>query len=309
VNTRSVLRHEMPSMGQFNHMVVFVPQLDKPASGTDASKGLVLDCTDKDSFALLSPPIRLADKDILVLDAKKPRIVRTSKFPADAARVVSRRKVKIIADEAAADTVRTEVDEEVTLNEFVAPLLRGYLKMYGPADRVEAIQGFLNDGHQLRLIDVKFENLDDATKPLTVKVKYAAPEAFHPMKSAAGGATVVGRLPAPWETTYLRADYVQARKTPFEFTIPVRLESTIAFELPKGYRLQDANQLADAKQTRFMEWASRVQPSDERVTLEYRARRFAGRHRSEDYAAYYDDIRSAIRLFDRPLTIQAGSSN
>jgi hypothetical protein len=55
--------------------------------------------------------------------------------------------------------------------------------------------------------------------------------------------------------------------------------------------------------------ASRVQPSDERVTLEYRARRFAGRHPSKDYGAYYDDVRSAARLFDRPLTIQAGSSN
>jgi hypothetical protein len=246
---------------------------------------------------------------LLVLDAKKPRIVRAGKFPADAARLVSRRKIKIIADESTGHGIRTEVDEEVTLNEFVAPMLRGYLKMHEPAERVEAMQGYLTDGHQLRLTDVKIENLDDVAKPLQIKVKYAAPEAFHAVKSAAGGFTVVGRLPAPWEATYLRAEYVQARKTPFEFMIPVRVESTIEFELPKGFRLQDANQLADTKQTPFLAWASRVRPGDQRVTLEYRARRFTGHHPSEDYAKYYDDIRSALRLFDRPLTIQAGPPN
>jgi hypothetical protein len=181
--------------------------------------------------------------------------------------------------------------------------------MHEPADRVEAMQGFLHDGQRLRFTDVKFENLDDVAKPLTVKAKYAAPEAFHAVKSVAGASTVVGRLPAPWETTYMRAEYMQVRKTPFEFTIPVRLESTIELELPKGFRLQDASQLADAKQTQFLAWASRVQPDNERVTLEYRARRFAGHHPSEDYAVYYDDVRGAVRLFDRPLTIQAGRSN
>ena len=103
------LRSEMPSLDQFNHMVVYVPKLEGATAG-GVAEDLILDCTDKFTYPLLAPPIGLADKELLVLDPARPRIVRTGKFPDDAARLVSQRKIRV-TPEADGGTVRTEVDE------------------------------------------------------------------------------------------------------------------------------------------------------------------------------------------------------
>ncbi len=284
-------------------MVVYVPKLPGETAG-DISEELILDCTDKYTYPLLTPPVGLADKELLVLDPDKPRLVRTGKFPDDAARLVSQRKIRV-TPEGDSGSVRTEVDEHVTLNQFLAPSLRGYLRMYEPADRTAAVQAYFNEESRLHLDHVTIENLDEFDKPLVVDMKYAVPEAFHVVASAERGKTLVGHLPSPWERAYFQAGYVQQRKSPFEFTMPVRLESTVEFEVPKGFELKDADQLAHTEQTPFIAWASRSSLEGNAIKLEYRARRFAGRHRADEYSTYYEDAKKALALFDRPLLIQA----
>ena len=282
----------MPSLDQFNHMVVYVPKLqgNTSAGGTE---DLILDCTDKYTYPLRMPPVGLADKELLVLDPAKPRLVRTGKFPDDAARLVTSRKIRV-TPEGDGGSVRTQVDEHVTLNQFLAPPLRGYLRMYEPADRTAAVQAYFNDDSRLHLDSVTVENLDDFEKPLIVDLKYAVPEAFHVVTSAARAKTLVGHLPSPWEKTYFQAGYVQQRKSPFEFMIPVRLESTVEFELPKGFELKDADKMVYSEKTPFIAWASRSQLEANGVKLEYRARRFTGRHRADEYPSYYEDAKKVL---------------
>jgi tetratricopeptide (TPR) repeat protein len=303
VNTTGQLRPEMASLDQFNHMIVFVPK--PPAEiGDEARNGLVLDCTEKDTDALLTPPVGLADKELLVLDPARPRIVRTANFPDDAARIISQRKITVTAG-AGHGAVDTEVDEHISLNQFVAPPLRSYLRAYEPARRQQAVQEFLLNGSQLRLKDLTIQNLEDLDKPLKLDLKYSAPEAFRAVASSTPATALVGHLPSPWEKTYLGTWYVRERKSPFELEMPVRIESTVEVELPKGYELKDVDELAHSEQGRFVAWATRTQKNGDALKLEYRARRFTGRHGPEEYSAYYDAIKKALGVFENPLMIQS----
>jgi Transglutaminase-like superfamily len=303
VNTSGKLRSDMPSLDQFDHMVVYVPQL-RGTAGAAPPEGVFLDCTSKNSYALLTPPIGLADTELLVLDPTKPRLVRTGKYPEDAARLISRRHVKLVTDGPGGEPIRTEVEEEVILNEFMASGLRSYLRSHPPAERSEAVQNFFSGTSPLRLDDVVIKDLDAIEKPLTLNLKYAVPDAFHTV-GAAAGASLVGRIPSPWETFFFQAEYLQRRKSPFELSMPMRLESTIEFKLPKGFDLKDVNALAESKRTPFVAWATRVKRDGDTMKLEFRARRNAGLHQANEYATFYKDMKSALRVFDRPLTMQA----
>jgi transglutaminase-like putative cysteine protease/Tfp pilus assembly protein PilF len=302
-NTASHLRMEMPSLDQFNHMVVYVPQMTgAPADAADS--GVFLDCTDKDSYLLLVPPVGLVDTDLLVLDPSKPRVVRTGAFPTDAARLVSQRTIKVTAPIETGETATTEVDEHVTLNQFLAPALRNYLRAYEPAQRTEAVSAFFDGGNQFRFEHISIENLDEVDRPLLVHLKYTAPEAFHVVASKTSSKTLVGHMPSLCEKTYFQAANVQQRKSPFELVMPLRLESTVELVVPKGFDVQDSHKLAQSEQSGFTTWASRIQPQGNAIKLEYRARRLSGRHRAEDYPQYCDAMKKALGVFDRPLVIQ-----
>jgi hypothetical protein len=307
VNSSGEVRPELPSIDQFDHMVVVVPPLPNDPASANAAP-MVLDCTSKNSYALLQPPIWLADKQLLVLDPKKPRLEKTIKFPADAARFTSRRKIVRAAPDGTSDAIRTEVEEQVTFNEYIAGGIRGYLRSFPPAERDKAVQNFFAGSSGLRLESATIDELHSLDKPLTLKLKYAMPEAFHTVGSTDTGATLVGRIPSPWETYFFDSEFVQRRQSPFEFKMPIRVESTIELKLPSGFDLKDVSTLTGSQQSPFVAWATRVKREGEIMKLEYRARRPAGLHPADKYAAYYSEMKNALRVFERPLTLQAASS-
>jgi hypothetical protein len=65
VNTGSALRPGLPSLDQFNHMIVFVPS---------SKGGIFVDCTSKSADLTGGPPQGLATLQTLVLDPEKPRL-------------------------------------------------------------------------------------------------------------------------------------------------------------------------------------------------------------------------------------------
>jgi hypothetical protein len=157
----------------------------------------------------------------------------------------------------------------------------------------------------LHVDSVNVQNLDAFEKPLVLDVKYVVPDAFHTVSSATKGLSLVGHIPSPCEKTYLQAGYTQKRNSPFEFRVPVRLQSTVEFQLPKGFELKDVDRLNHSDRTAFVAWSSRCKLESEAVKLEFSASRPAGRYPAAKYSAYYEDTKKAIGLFDRPLVIQS----
>ncbi len=142
INTAGTLQTDMPSLDQFNHMVVCLPHLDGE-DNTPARDDVLLDATSKDTFALLQRPIGLSNRDVLILDPQKPRLVHTATFPEDAAKLVCKRTVKLATKDPEHAIFNTEVDELVTLNLFMAPGLRNYLHGFPAAERADAFADIL----------------------------------------------------------------------------------------------------------------------------------------------------------------------
>ena len=118
----------LPSLDQFNHMVVFVPG-SSLKDDDNAVGGLVVDCTNKYADPLLFPPSELTGKQVLVLDPVRPRLVEIPPLPVDAGKLKTERTITIRADGARGDALVADVHEELTFGPYLAPKVRGYLKL------------------------------------------------------------------------------------------------------------------------------------------------------------------------------------
>ena len=104
----------LPSLDQFDHMVVFVPS-SEIGEAPNSMGGILIDATDKNSDPLLSPSSGLSNQRAFVLDPKDPRIVHTPKYASDAGKLTAKRHVTLQLSGSSVDAV---VEEEVTFNPY-----------------------------------------------------------------------------------------------------------------------------------------------------------------------------------------------
>jgi len=308
VNSSQPIASELPSLDQFDHMVLFVPgeAIGQPQNEIG---GLIVDATAKNSDPLLFPPCGLADKSFLVLDPGRPRVVHSPRCPPDAQQLTCQRRISVHADASQPGVVEVLVQERLTFNAYMAPGLRGFLRSFEAGERRAALQSVLGTSQNVRLKRAEIEHLDDPSQPLVIYLEYQVPDAMHALSSTAFGNTVVGRVPAFWETYFLEAEYSEARETPFEIGTPKLVRSNIEIVLPAGYYLSDIDRLTGTGRTRFAAWASQArQQQDGPVVFDYVVRVPAGRFTAAEYQEYYAGMKQSLAAFHVPITIQSNAA-
>ena len=300
VNSAGAIVPELPSLDQFDHMVLYVPgkTIDEPPNAID---GLIIDATEKDADPLLFPPYGLTNKPILVLDAAHPHFVRTPDFPVDAQRLSCKRRITLRPISNQRILIEGDVDERLTFNPYMAPGMRCYLRMFEPGKRREAIQEVLGQHQQVRVKRADIENLDDTSEPLVLHLEYTLPDAFHRLASKTDGNALVGRIPAAWETYFLEADYFEARETPFEIKSPRLVYTSLEIVLPTGYQLDDLDRWTTSRQTTFVAWVSQAKVSGTTIQVEHLVRVPVGRHAAKEYSTYYADMKESLSLLQTPV--------
>ena len=254
----------------------------------------------------------MAEKPVFILDAKQPRIVHIPGYPKDAAQLTSKRQVTFVPGSESSGAMNAKVHEQISLNPYASPGMRYFLRQTEPAKRQEAVQGLFSTSGPIRLQSLTIQNLEDLSQPLVIEMDFLVLDAFHRLGSAGEAETLSGRLPSLWEDQYLDADFVQHRESPFEVSVPLRVESTVHVDLPPNYQLQNVEQLSGTKKSSFLTWASRSTANERGVDLEYRVRRPAGRFPAEEYSNYYDEMTNAVRVLHLPWALRsprASSSN
>jgi hypothetical protein len=300
VNSKGAIAEELPSLDQFDHMVLFVPN-EAIGEPNNACCGLVIDATEKDADPLLFPPYGLADKPLLVLDGAKPRFVRTPAYPPDAQQLTSRRRISVRPNASQRNWIEVDVQEQLTFNPYIAPGIRCYLRMHEAGKRREAIQEVLSEGQNVRVKRVDVENLDDTSKPLVLHLEYLLPDAFHRLVASADGNTLVGRIPSTWETYFLEAEYLDARETPFEVKSPKLIHTSLEIQLPNGYQLGELERWTTSGQTAFVAWASQAHQTGTSINVEHSVRVPAGQYAAKYYPEYYADMKEALSLLQMPV--------
>ena len=258
---------EMPSLDQFNHMIVHVPSLGE--SG-------FLDCTSKYGNVIELPTSGIWRARPFVLDPQNPRLAESPAPPQEAAVLDVRRTITAEGDE---DIL---VDETATLTGYYAAGMRGALAAEEPDRQLQTMQTYLARRASVELRSFDFENLRELDKPAVLHMKYLLRRA---VAGAKGQRELSLRVPV--EANYLLLGFVKDRTTPFEIELPVRISSETHVALPGTMSDAQVNALAGGGKTPFCEWNMKPSLTAEgrELQLKFQLTAPRGEFPREQYAA------------------------
>jgi hypothetical protein len=276
----------LPSLDQFDHMIVFAPKI---------GAGRFFDCTDKESPFSQPVPRGLAARSAYVLDPQNPRFVTLPAYPADSNLVSSQRTLRLVGD---ADLA---IEETLHLEGYLAATLRALLKEVQPANRLAVLQTQLaaSGGEPLQIQKVEIENLEDKSAPLVLKTDYLVKGKFHTV-----GESLVGQIPPLWERFFLNAQRVENRQTPFVARYPLRIKSAITLDLPDGFTTGEMGGLNREEQTSFAEWKISAEGKGNTLQLGFEATRGVGQFSPDQYGAYCDSIERTVAALAQNVVLR-----
>ncbi|MCK6472313.1 MAG: DUF3857 domain-containing protein [Planctomycetes bacterium] len=287
VSTDTPVAADFPSLDQFDHMIVCVP--DGIAGG---GKGpAFIDPTDHDVNPLDGAPVDLDGGKALVLDPANPRL---ETIPACAEAEMD---VKIRRDCRPDPAGGLRVAETIVFSGASAVDMRGFLR----GRDAEGVKNALKEDLAYARADVevseaKVERLDDSAAPVEVALEYRVKDAAWTMEEQ-----WVAVAPVLWERLYASAEASAERRTPFRRRRALTLQSVTTILPPEGYALaaKDLGGAGDRKP--FVSWALKAAPEGAGVTFDYRLRLEPGRYGKERYGEYKAALDAAAEKLNARL--------
>ncbi len=257
---------EIPSMEQFDHMIVFVE---------DGEDGWFIDATSKGYSPEFRVPPSLAKHDALILDGASSRLVQIPDYPAGVSQIFADRLVQLDADGQAL------VTEVVQIKGYSAAVYRSLIRDIDLSHRNDFIRDYLApEKSDTKPLTGSVQNLDDASKPLVLKGTYRVRELLHPTYGL-----LVGRLPQFLESGMVEYEEIDERQTPFRLRYPTDVIARVRLELPPGYTVDGSP--ADVSQASpFGGLASRVTVTDGQFEILSRLTRLTGEYSASQWADY-----------------------
>ncbi len=286
MNTREVVRTGMPSLDQFNHMVVAVPQ----GGGYQ-----LLDCTNKTVAPGRGPSAVLADEQLLILRPGASEMIESEPYPDDLASVEIERTVTL------AENLRDlEIRETVRPLGAYADALRSAFRGSSPREMRETAQAYLDSDRGLELVSVEAAGIDEWDRPLVLSFDYRARDRMH-----RSGAQLRGDLPLPWARSYFRPRRMTDERTsPLNFNLSATLKTTTRLELPPQVAVADAVRSPRNVETPVLQYSARFDEIDGALRRITRLRRVRGLYPAGEYERYQTANQEAIDLFAGPLLLE-----
>ena len=284
VSTEEPVQTDLPSLDQFDHMIVEVRQ--------DNGERFI-DCTDKGADLTASLPVGLADHQVLVLDSTDPHFTRLSAYPENASCIEIQQHICLLG------TTDLSVDEIITLTGVHGTYLRDYLQSFSPTYRQENLQREMEMADTV-MSHFEVEALENPDRPLKVKCSFVLKNQFHQTQDG-----LVGTLRGGLERCYLSTVPIASRLTPFETTIPLQLRSQIVFDLPKGYHVVEKSEPTSKLNSRFITFLTKQQFEDGRLNLTFQWQRPVGQYGAADYSSYRDTLAQVQSSMDHEVILRA----
>jgi tetratricopeptide (TPR) repeat protein len=282
VNTDWKTQAALPTMDQFNHMVIQIPSL---------GQNWLVDATDKSLALELFPADGLWHSHGLVLDTAKPHLIEPSApAPPDSAVVKSHRTVTV-------DGHNWNVEETLELTGYYASWMRGAFTGLSPTEQRDKAQRILSEQGAAQVHEFRFENLDDVGKPARLVQKYTVRDALTLTDGRQSGA-----LPALWERDYLGTSFVKDRKTDFEWIYPLHVTAEVIAKLLSPLTAGSLDSLAKKSQSDFCSWSLKPEIRGNEVILKFDFVANPGTHPAARYASFHEAWDTARRAWDKPLS-------
>jgi hypothetical protein len=281
VDTNWRLQPALPSLDQFNHMVVHVPAL---------GEGWLADATDKTLDLVRHPAHGLWHAHALLLDPAKPRLLPPpAAIPPGSCEIASRRTVTPAGND-------WQVEEILTLQGYYAGSMRDAFTGLSGEEQSQKAQALLADQGAAQLENFRFEHLNDPAQPAVLHLAYKVRNAI-----GASGASV----PALWEREYLETFFVKDRRTPFELLYPLHITSDVTVKLPAAPVAESLQAMKQEGQSEFCSWKLESTPGSKaggaEVGLHFEFTTKTGEHPADRYARSHDAWEAARSAWNRQV--------
>ncbi|HTS18395.1 MAG TPA: DUF3857 domain-containing protein [Verrucomicrobiae bacterium] len=287
VTHRGPIQKDLPSLDQFDHMVVYVP---------NDGAGRFLDCTSKGTDAAEAIPIGTAGQDALVLDSSNPRFISIPPYPKDASMVSMEQHLHLVNETDLA------VEESLTLSGVHGAATRDYLMKIPASNRQMTLQGILGLD-DAEITDLRIDALDHPGEPLRLHFAYARKKQFRRSDRQVRGVLRVGSC-----RPYLSATPVDNRQTPFEITIPLSVEARVLIDVPAGFEAQPPERVDLKLDPRFVTGEGSAHVDGGQLRLDFRCREMTGTFDPSDYAAYRQTMAQALAFLEREVVFRAAGN-
>jgi hypothetical protein len=279
VSHRSPVQQDLPSLDQFDHMIVYLP------AGADR----FIDCTDKGSDAVRTIPAGLAGREALILDEEKPRFVMIPRYSEVATILEIQRDARLLNDGDLA------VEETLKFTGVHAGYLRGFLKAIAPAARGGAFQRQMGLA-DAELAGLEVDSLEIPGAPLRIRYGYTFKKQFHRTENGLSGV-----LRAAIERAYLVPDQVENRSTPFELLVPLSVKSRISIKVPEGFTTDRLPNPLLEIEPRFAVGTNRWQLENGALAAQFECRQLSGRFAPGDYVGYRQTTAHLLALLEQEI--------
>lgn len=282
---------ELPSLDQFNHMVVFVPSLGKDR---------FIDPTDKTLDTGRFPADGLWHTRALVLDPKIPRLVSPPASADSAACDIAIRR------HVSPGEGKWKVNESVILTGYYASRMRSAFLGQNPEDQQRRLQAILSAQANARVERFVFHGLEDPRAETRLEMVYTVQA---PMPIIGGSRHAA--LPALWEKDYLSTPFIRDRKSDFRISYPIRLVSETKLAAPPGLDESTLKALATRGESEFANWELTTGPSGENTeerNIRFRFHGAAGRFPATRYTDYHEAWEAARAAWEKTLSWPTGEA-
>ncbi len=287
VNSTWRIQPSLPSMDQFNHMVVHVPAL-----GSD----WLIDTTDKNIPPALWHADSLWHTHALILQAGHVHLNAPHEEPApDSSRVESHRSIHPEED-------GWHVDEKLTLHGYYAAWMRNIFTGLDPTEQLRKVQGMLAATARVRVHEFSFANLGDIAQPATLTVSYDVLGRLH-----TEGDLQRAALPALWENEYLSTSFVKTRHNPFLVRYPFHFRSEVVVHHVPQASSASIQSLNQSQAGTFSRWNLATAQEQNDIVARFEFASTTGEHPAASYAQWHDEWNTALKAWDRALVWKAAS--
>jgi transglutaminase-like putative cysteine protease/thioredoxin-like negative regulator of GroEL len=263
VNTTEPIQKDLPSLDQFDHMVVYIPS---------AGENGFLDCTAK-TFDIPSERYALADREALILDPAKPYFQKVPSYPTNASVVTVTRTIVIT------NQVDALVTEELKIDGTHAGIFRAYFRGLAANLRREyVVDQFVGPSAELKNYGI--DGMEDPHSPLTLNLTYLVHRQFQVLDNE-----VAGNPPLNFERLFLLRQNVEKRTTPFEVPIPLAIRGSVIIRVPANFKA-DPPEVSKNIGNQFVSCQFSATTANSGWRLDYRIYEPSHRFAPEQYSAY-----------------------
>ena len=273
-----------PSLDQFNHMIVYLP---------DTQGGIYIDATDKDMDLIGKAPAGLAAENVLILKPQASNIKQIENYRPEDNLIMNNRNVQIDNQK------RVLVTEHLEMRGYLGSQMRHYFKNISPGERFNWAKSFLSQRNRdVNLLSIDIEHLTDNSFPISIKTRYQL------SNSHLENGDVLFKDPAIWEYYYLLPNAVVERKVDFQITFPVIYKSTVNIHFTDNYTA--SNVIADIQHDdrHFLTSKLEVVTNKNTITKYFEWVDKPGSFDKSEYKNYRDSIEKSIQQLTQFITFK-----